>query len=219
MPPRPGPLINLWHALGLGFWRLIFCVMNRVEVRGSIPQPEERSIVLLYNHVSAIDPFLVGATAMPFFSKVWWRAPAKEELFRCRIIGAIIGSWGAFPVRRGQRDLASMARMVEMLRASVLVISPEGTRSKDGRLLRGRSGVGKIIYDARPLKAIPVAIRGTQEILPYGKILPRIGRKVTIAYGAPVDLSSFFDLPDCVETSQGIIDAVMEEIARLLGTI
>ena len=217
-PSGPSDAINLWHAVGLSLWKFVFCVLNRVDIRNpeGRPLPGERSVMLLYNHTSAIDPFLVAATAMPYFSKVWWRAPAKEELYRYPVIRSILDSWGAFPVRRGQRDFASMAKMVQMLRESVIVIAPEGSRSRDGKLLRGRPGVGKIIYDAQPAKVIPVAIRGTREILPVGKILPRFGKRAVILYGPPIDLSSCYALADSLETSQKIVDRVMEALARHL---
>ncbi len=213
----PGFLLNLWHLLGLSLWHFIFKWVNRVDVFGeeNIPKRGEEGVMLLYNHISAIDPFLVGATSMPFFSPVWWRAPAKEELFDIPIVRHVLASWGAFPVRRGKRDLVSMQKMVEMLSHSVVVIAPEGRRSFEGPLQRGRPGVGKILYDARPRKVIPVRVRGVDRILPVGKILPRIGKKVTITYGPPIDLSPYYSSPDSVETSQRIVDTIMEEIAKL----
>lgn len=217
MRSGPAPWVNLWHAVGLSFWRFIFKGLNRVEVVGAeyIPNRDERGVMLLYSHASAIDPFLVAATAMPFFSPVWWRAPAKEELFHIPIVRGILETWGGFPVQRGKRDLKSIEKMVAMLRDSVVVIAPEGTRSTDGKLLPGKAGVGKIIYDARPRKIIPVRLRGVDEILPKGRILPRAGRKATVAYGPPLDLSSHYLLPDSVETSRKIVGAVMEAISRL----
>lgn len=213
----PGFFLNLWHLLGLSFWHFVFKWINRVEVFGeeNIPKRGEEGVMLLYNHISAIDPFLVGATSMPFFSPVWWRAPGKEELFGIPIVRTILSSWGAFPVRRGKRDLVAMQKMAEMLSHSVVVIAPEGRRSSDGALQPGRAGVGKILYDARPRKVIPVRVRGVDQILPVGKILPRIGKKTTITYGPPIDLSFYYSLPDTVETSQRIVDTIMEEIAKL----
>jgi len=213
----PGFFLNLWHLLGLSFWHFIFKWINRVEVIGqeNIPKRGEEGVVLLYNHISAIDPFLVGATSMPFFSPVWWRAPAKEALFDIPIVRNILASWGAFPVRRGKRDLESIQKMVEMLAHSVVVIAPEGRRSSGGPLQRGRAGVGKILYDARPRKVIPVRVRGVDQILPIGKVLPRFGKKVTITYGSPIDLSPYYSLSDSVETSQKIVDIIMQEIAKL----
>jgi 1-acyl-sn-glycerol-3-phosphate acyltransferase len=214
---RPGLWTNLWHAAGLSFWYFIIKFLNRVELRGhaNVPQRGECGVMLVYNHISAIDPFAIAVTSMPFFSPVWWRAPAKEELFEIPIIRNIIKTWGGFPVKRGKRDLESIEKMATMLQNSVVVIAPEGTRSTDGTLRRGKAGVGKIIYDAHPRKVIPVKVQGAEAILPKGRILPRIGRKVTITYGSPIDLTAYYLFPESVETSQQIVDVVMEEIAKL----
>jgi 1-acyl-sn-glycerol-3-phosphate acyltransferase len=152
---------------------------------------------------------------MPFFSPVWWRAPAKEELFRYPIVRNILASWGAFPVRRGKHDFEAMVNMAEMLKEGVIVIAPEGRRSRDGRLLPGRPGVGKIIHDARPQKVIPVVLQGTERVLPPGRILPRLFQKVRICYGAPMDLSPYYGLPHSREVSQRIVDEVMARIAEM----
>ena len=214
----PGLLLNLWHAVGLVFWQTLFRVLNRVEVihPDNIPRPGEAGVVLLYNHRSAIDPFLVAATAMPYFSPIWWRAPAKDQLHRITIIKQILESWGSFPVHRRKRDFEAMANMVEMLKSSVLVIAPEGRRSTDGQLLPGRPGVGKVIYDARPNKVIPVALRGVEQILPKGRIIPRIGKKTTVIYGRPLDLAKYYQQESSATLSQQIVDEVMDALDELL---
>jgi 1-acyl-sn-glycerol-3-phosphate acyltransferase len=214
---RPGLWTNIWHAIGLSFWYLIIKGMNRVEVRGgeNIPERGERGIMLVYNHISAIDPFVIAVTSMPFFSSVPWRAPAKEELFNIPVVRNIITTWGGFPVKRGKRDLEAINKMAAMLQDSVVVIAPEGTRSTDGALRRGRAGVGKVIYDARPRKVIPVKVQGADAVLPKGRILPHVRKKIMITYGPAVDLDSYYHLPESVETSQQIVDVVMEKISRL----
>jgi len=214
----PSFLFNLWHAVGLAFWQIIFRVLNQVEVvhPENIPRPNETDVVLLYNHRSAIDPFLVAATAMPYFSPIWWRAPAKEQLHRIPIVKQILESWGSFPVQRGKQDFVAIANMVEMLKSSVLVIAPEGRRSTDGQLLPGRSGVGKIIYDARPNKVIPVALKGVERILPKGRIIPRIGKKTTVIYGKPMDLEKYYQQESSIALSQQIVDEVMVSLEELL---
>ena len=214
----PGFLLNLWHAVGLAFWQIIFCVLNQVEVvhPENIPHPGEAGVVLLYNHRSAIDPFLVAATAMPYFSPIWWRAPAKEQLHRIPIVKQILESWGSFPVRRGKRDVAAMSNMVEMLKNSVLVIAPEGRRSTEGALLPGRPGVGKIIHDARPHKVIPVALKGVETILPKGHIIPRIGKQTTLIFGKPLDLEKYYRQESSTALSQQIVDEVICALEELL---
>jgi 1-acyl-sn-glycerol-3-phosphate acyltransferase len=217
MQKGPGVLINLWHFFLLCLLDLLFRMLNRVEVYGRehIPKRGERGVLILSNHISALDPLLIGITAMPRFSPVWWRAAAKEELFHRLFSRWAVRSIGAFPVRRGQQDFASMERMVESLRTDVLVVFPEGTWSTTGKSLPGRPGVGKVIYDARPAKVIPVAVKGTDEVLPRMDWIPRINKTVKIIYGPPMDLSRFYQLPHGLETSKLIVDAVMSEIARL----
>jgi 1-acyl-sn-glycerol-3-phosphate acyltransferase len=217
MSDRPSLFMRCWHAIGLAFWWTLFRGLNRVTVHGEdhIPKKGEVGAMLLYNHISAIDMFLVATMAYPFFSPIWWRAPAKEELFNVPIIRNIIASWGAFPVRRGRRDMKAIQKMVEMLRHSVVLIAPEGTRSTTGSLLPGKAGVGKIIYDARPQKVIPVRVRGVEQILPKGSILPRIGKRTEIVFGPPIELSDCYALAESRETSQKIVDRVMEAIGQL----
>lgn len=215
-PENPGLLTNLWHAVGLYFWVIIFHYLNEVRVIGeeNRPQPGESNILIASNHISAIDPFAIAATSMPFFSGVWWRAPAKAELFSMPVVKRILATWGAIPVRRGQRDMEAIQRMVDLLPHSVMVAFPEGRRSTDGQLQPGRAGLGKIIYDARP-KVIPVYLEGTDIILPKGKTLPLLYKTITLCYGKPLDLVKFYERPASPELSQQIADEVMRAIAQL----
>ncbi|MHB8481384.1 MAG: lysophospholipid acyltransferase family protein [Nitrospiria bacterium] len=208
---EPGFILNCWHAVGLGFWNFIFKILNRVEILGkeNIPGPEERSVLILSNHISAIDPFLIAITSLRYFSKVRWRAPAKEELFNYPVIRNILWSWGAFPVRRGKGDHEAMSQMTRMLEDSVVVLFPEGTRSKDGTLLKGRAGVGKIIWEGRPAKILPVLVEGTNRILPKGRILPSIGKKTRIYYGRPIDLSPYYSTEPAIEVTQRMVDEII----------
>jgi len=190
-------------------------VLNRVTVLGrtQIPRRGASNILICSNHLSALDPFFIAVVAMPRCSPVWWRAPAKDELFDRPIVKTMLNTWGAFPVKRGQRDSASIERIVQLLPTSVIVIFPEGTRSETGRLLPGRRGMGKVIYEARPV-VIPVAIVGTDRILPKGHMLPRVGHRATIAFGPAVDLERFYSEPDSPELFQRIVDEVMKAIGK-----
>ena len=213
----PGLLVNLLHFVALSILDFLFRVLNRIEVYGveNIPLRGERGVLFLCNHISALDPFLIGITAMPRFSPVRWRAAAKEDLFANIFSRAVMVLIGAFPVKRRRRDIESMERMAEVLKTDALVVFPEGTWSLTGELLPGRAGVGKVIYDARPPKIIPVAVKGADDILPRNRWIPRVGRRAKIIYGPPMDLGRFYDQPDDIETSRRIVEAVMAEIGRL----
>ncbi|HXC62329.1 MAG TPA: lysophospholipid acyltransferase family protein [Nitrospiria bacterium] len=221
MQTGPGFLINLLHFIVLSFLDLLFRVLNRTKVIGqeNIPKRGERGVMILSNHISALDPLLIGITAMPRFSPIWWRAAAKEELFTTPFSRFVLQIIGAFSVKRGRHDAGSMDRMAQVLSTSVLVVFPEGTWSTTGQLLPGRLGVGNIIYNARPAKILPVAVKGTDDILPRDHALPRIGRRARIIYGPPMDMNRFYLQPDTRETAREIVQAVMAEIGRLYSQI
>jgi 1-acyl-sn-glycerol-3-phosphate acyltransferase len=217
----PGFPVNLWHFLLLCLLDVLFRVLNRIEVFGRelITGRNERGVLILCNHVSALDPLLIGVTAMPRFSRVRWRAAAKEELFRIPVLSWIVRSIGGFPVRRGQHDETSMERMAVALETDVLVVFPEGTWSSTGEILPGRTGVGRVIRQARPKKIIPAAVKGTDDILPRNRVLPGIGKRARIRFGAPLDLSAFYSKEDSLETAREIVDVIMEEIRRLYDSL
>jgi len=221
MQRGPGLLINLVHFIALCLLDLLFRLLNRIEIFGreNIPKRGEKGVLILSNHISALDPFLIGITAMPRFSPVWWRAAAKEELFTKFFSRFVMWIIGAFMVKRGQHDAESMDRMTQAISTSVLVVFPEGTWSTTGQLLPGRLGVGKVIHRAHPAKILPVAIKGTDAILPRDHWLPRIGWRARIIYGPPMDLNRFYFQPDTKETSREIVAVVMAEIGRLYSQI
>jgi 1-acyl-sn-glycerol-3-phosphate acyltransferase len=94
-------------------------------------------------------------------------------------------------------------------------IYPEGTRSPDGRLYRGRTGVGWLALHAQ-VPVIPVAMFGTRRMLPPGQKLPRPGR-ITIKIGKPLQFQEFFDQPAGARQRRAVTDRVMEAIQELSG--
>jgi 1-acyl-sn-glycerol-3-phosphate acyltransferase len=94
------------------------------------------------------------------------------------------------------------------------MLFPEGTRSKTGDLLKGRAGAGWVVYKARPT-VIPTLVINTQHYLWPGKKGPWFGVPYTLVFGEPMDLSRFYEMPECKATSQQIVNAVMEEIGKL----
>jgi len=94
------------------------------------------------------------------------------------------------------------------------MIFPEGTRGKNGQLLRGQPGVGKIIYDAKPI-VIPALVMNTDRFFPKGAWFPRFFRSFRLVFGKPLSLDHFYEMPNGKETSQKIVDAVMNSIQNL----
>ncbi len=137
-------------------------------------------------------------------------APAKEELFEQPLLRLLYSSWGAFPVRR-KRDVRAGRKLNDLLLDQKVMLFPEGTRHKDGKLGPGNRGVGKIIYDTRPA-VIPTALTG----LNHWKF-PRLRQDATVVFGSPVDFNDLYQMEDCKETHLLIVERVMAGIAHLLS--
>ena len=206
---------RLWLRLAYGVVKLFFRLCCQVHVEGSEHIPTQGGVVLVSNHISAFDTLILPYTVLATQGlQIIW-APAKAELFRSRLLGSLLTSLGVFPVRRGQHDRQAMRRMIAHMRTEKMMLFPEGTRSRDGRLHEGKRTVGKLIYAARPV-VIPAAIVGTERIIPHLKALVHGRARVYVRYGTPVALQHYYAMPDTKETAAAIVQEVMSTIASLL---
>ena len=189
---------------------------NRLKITGAEHVPPGGGVLLAANHLSIFDTLVIpwANIATVGLEKVW--APAKAELFDIPLLSRIIASWGAFPVRRGARDLGAMRQLVGLMRREKVMLFPEGTRSPDGRLGAGNRAVGKLIYLARPC-VIPTAISGTDRLLAKGHLLPRLFSRLEVRFGPALDLEPYYAAGDSKATAEAIIHVVMRHIARLRG--
>lgn len=183
--------------------------INSFKIKGAENIPASGGVLLASNHISAYETvFLPWAIIRHFPLQMLW-APAKEELFQKTFQRWIYSSWGAFPVRRG-RDVRAGRVINELLATDKVMLFPEGTRHKDGVLGKGNRGVGKIIYDTRPV-VIPTALVGLNKWK-----FPGAGQEGAVIFGAPLDFSDLYALEDVKETHQLIVERVMSAIAGLL---
>lgn len=191
----------------LGFYAHL---LNRLRVVGAEWLPEEGGVLIAANHISAYDTVLLPVAVFHQhpFQMVW--APAKEELFQNWLLGAFYRSMGAFPVKRG-RDLRAGKKLGELLQSEKVMLFPEGTRNKDGKLGKGNRGVGKLIYDHHPV-VVPTALSGINRWH-----FPGFGQRGTIHFGRPVDFSDLFLLEDCKQTHLLIVERLMTAIAAGLA--
>lgn len=222
-PPR-GPLFRLlWpfssylvtNLTVTIFW-LFFHLLNRTTVRGRSNVPQAHNTLLLSNHQSMIDSFLVGLHA--FYPESWWRPSllpwnpaAVENFYKSPALAWLSDQWRCIPVREGRRDLHALRTMIETLPRGVMTVFPEGTRTRTGEVGPGRPGAGLLILATRPT-VIPVAIDGMREVLPVGHKIPRVGRRIHVSYGPPVDYSEFLERSRDRDTAQAVVDKVMERI-------
>ena len=177
--------------------------------------PPDGKVILLPNHISALDVFLLPFAILSKHPHAVVRQAAKEELLRLPVIGWYLKKLRAFSIKRGRADLSGIRAIEDFARKDMVVLYPEGTRSRDGKLGRGNRMVGKIIRTVRPV-VIPVAIKGTDRIIPVGKYFPRRGADVEVIFGAPLELSREYEIENIKESSTRIVDRVMQAIASLL---
>lgn len=195
---------------------VLFFVLNRTTVRGREHVGEHRNTLLLSNHQSMLDSFLVGITA--YYPKSWlkphlipWNPAAAENFYKTPVLAWLADNWKCIWVREGRRDLHALHRMIEALPRGTMTLFPEGTRTRDGSVGPGRAGPGLLILATTP-RVIPVAIDGMNDVLPIGRYVPRIGKRITVVFGPPIDYSEFLRLPRTRETAQVVIDRAMQAI-------
>lgn len=188
-------------------------LLYRPRVRGLEHVPREGGAILAANHLSFLDDLLLPLVVP---RKVVFLA--KAEYFDRWYLRWFFKGANVIPVRRASRSAAEDALRagVRALRQGQLVgIFPEGTRSPDGRLYRGRTGVARLALEAR-VPVIPVGIVGTFEALPYNRRLPR-PRRVELRFGRPLSFERFWDRAGDRFVLRSVTDEVMYEIMRLTG--
>lgn len=200
---------RLWALLAAYVIGTYASFLNRLQALGVEHIPRQGGVLIASNHISGYETvFLPWLVLRAFPLQMLW-APAKEELFKNPLLGAIFRSWGAFPVRRG-RDLKAGKHLGHLLETEKVMLFPEGTRHKDGTLGKGNRGVGKLIYDHRPV-VIPTALSGLNRWK-----FPGFGQQALVSFGAPLDFEDLFAREDCKETHIAIVERVMAAIAQQL---
>ncbi|GAA2936097.1 lysophospholipid acyltransferase family protein [Streptomyces enissocaesilis] len=194
--------------------RLLF--RPRIEGLGHVP--DEGAAIVAGNHLSFSDHFL-----MPAIIKRRITFLAKAEYFtgpglKGRLTAAFFRSAGQIPVDRSGKD-AGKAAIREGLgvlsKGELLGIYPEGTRSHDGRLYKGKVGVAAMALKAQ-VPVVPCAMVGTFEIQPPGQTVPRI-KRVTIRFGEPLDFSRYAGMEDEKAALRAVTDEIMYAILGLSG--
>lgn len=204
----------LKHVILGPLLRLLF----RPRIEGLENIPEDGAAIVAGNHLSFSDHFL-----MPAILKRRITFLAKAEYFtgpgvKGRLTAAFFRSAGQIPVDRSGKD-AGQAALREGLgvlsKGELLGIYPEGTRSHDGRLYKGKVGVAAMALGAK-VPVVPCAMVGTFEIQPPGQKIPSI-RRVTIRFGRPLDFSRYEGMEGERAVLRAVTDEIMYEILALSG--
>ena len=196
-----------------------FHFLNRTIVTGRKNVPREVNTLLLSNHQTMVDSFLVGICA--FFPRslirpkiIPWNPAAEENFFSNPILAWLAVNWKCLPIKRGRKDVGAIFKMSKALKIGTMTLFPEGTRSRDGSIGKARGGAGLLILENRPT-VIPVCIDGMDKVLPIGSVLPRLFKKIHVHFGEPLDLSQFYNRGRNKEVAQEIMNLVMERVRQL----
>jgi 1-acyl-sn-glycerol-3-phosphate acyltransferase len=199
----------------LGPWlRLVF----RPKVEGRDNVPDQGPAIIASNHLSFSDSIF-----MPLMVKRKVTFVAKAEYFTGRglkgwLVKMFFVGTGTIPVDRsgGRAAQAALETQLRVLREGHLAgIYPEGTRSPDGRLYRGKTGVARLALESGA-PVIPVVMLNADEIQPPGKVLPRI-KRVRIRFGRPLDFSRYAGMAGDRFVERAITDEIMYELMELSG--
>ena len=168
-----------WFVIFVARQIIIRALSGGLRIVGLENIPKSGGVIYAPNHVSMFDPPIVSCASRRAVTFM-----AKEELFRTVIIGPLIRSVGAFPVRRGPGDISAIKLAIKKLEeGNVLIMFPEGTRGDGETLGKIQSGVAMLAKRSGAL-VVPVGVSGSHKMLPKGAKLPRFSR-LKVAFGEP----------------------------------
>ncbi len=198
MAERKIPLLHrLLFPPAFAFCKLFFGLILRVpfgcwlRILGRERVPRRGGLIVIANHLSIADPIAL-----------WYASPrhicfmGRADVFDLPLIGSILRLARAIPVRQRSADRAALQQAIETVRAGeALGIFPEGECSETGELLPFLPGVLLILRQTRA-PVLPVGIRGTERLIPYGKLFPRVVFSViTVRFGSPLPAEQILALP------------------------
>lgn len=199
----------MWYWIGAHLLHIIFRNFLHLKVYGKENIPKEGGVIVAANHISYLDPPLLGVAMMPY-RKLYYIA--KRELFRIPILGLILRLVNAFPVKRGMPDRIALRKALNLLkRGEAVCIFPEGTRSRDGRLQEPELGISLLVLKSGA-PVLPVAVINTDKALPRNAIMLHPA-KIRVYIGKPF-YPSIEGEPK--EVRRRIAKEVMERIRELL---
>ncbi|TDL43199.1 lysophospholipid acyltransferase family protein [Microbacterium oleivorans] len=178
--------------------------------------PASGAAIIASNHLSVSDsiflPLMIDRS-MSFLAKSDYFTGTGLKGWATRVF---MQGTGQIPIDRtgGKASEASLNTGLQVLgRGDILGIYPEGTRSPDGKLYRGRTGLARMALTAR-VPVIPVVMIGTDEVMPIGRSIPRVGR-VGMVIGEPLDFSRFYGMESDRFVLRSVTDEIMVALQRM----
>lgn len=189
--------------------RTVGALCFRYRVEGQVPRTG--GILVAANHASYLDIPMLGCGMK---RRAWYLG--RSDLFPVPVLNNVLQSLGWIPVRMGRLDREAFGKAISLIRAGeVVVIFPEGGRSRDGHLRPPKAGIG-VIVSQTGCPVVPAYLKGTFDVLPTGARWPR-WRQVTVRFGEPITFETG-ERKERVETKrfyEQVSRTVIERIATL----
>ena len=194
-------------------------IIFRPRAEGARNVPQRGAAIIASNHLSFADHFF---GPLPLRRQVIYLA--KAEYFTGRglkgfISRAFFSALGQIPIDRGggaASERAMRTGLRVLAEGNLLGIYPEGTRSPDGRLYRGKTGVARLALEAR-VPVIPCAMINTFEFMPPGRTRPNFRIRPGVRYGEPLDFSRYYGMASDRRALREVTDEIMRVIEKLSG--
>lgn len=190
--------------------RLLLRVFGRLRSSGEHNVPRTGGLIYCPNHISDADPPTVLVT---FPRRAWFIG--KEELFQIPVVGWFFHHFHAFPIKRDSADRTALRRAEACLRhGDPILVFPEGRVSQTGTLQRIQPGAA-LLAVRTGVPIIPMGIRHTNEVIPYGTLIPRFSKHpITVEFGPPIRPQEFSHLRHG-KAIEAMTQKLGEELARL----
>jgi 1-acyl-sn-glycerol-3-phosphate acyltransferase len=207
--------MNPVYFIGWCFFRLMYATYFHWRVFNAERVPKNGSVILAANHASFLDPPLVGCGLHRQINFL-----ARASLFRYPGVGWLLRKWNSVPVERDGSGAAGLKAILERLLAGgAIILFPEGTRTKDGKLQPARSGIGLTVIKSDAV-LIPARTFGTFECY-NRKIKFHLPKQLAVKYGEPMRFEKLraeaknCSKPRLKEIYQEVADEIMAAIAKL----
>ncbi|OGY46895.1 MAG: hypothetical protein A2840_01510 [Candidatus Buchananbacteria bacterium RIFCSPHIGHO2_01_FULL_47_11b] len=205
------------------FWVFMY-VLNKTVVVNRRLLPHQPNVLIISNHLTMIDSWFIGiALFWPWVllrpELTPWHVPERKNFFKNRALALLFRFWKCMPITRGSGDfLTKLTQLGAELKKSSLIIFPEGTRNrnpKSGQLYAWRGGPTLIAHRNQAM-VVPVAIRGTEDVLPIGSVWPKFGQRIVVVVGEPIDTADIYAETDEQHARNILSTRMKETLQRLL---
>lgn len=180
------------YTLGRNVLAPIARIVYRPRVEGKELIPKEGAVIFASNHLSFIDSIVIPIAAAPrpvhFLAKSEYFTGKGIKGWFSRVFFTAVG---ATPVERGvgQAAMEALDQQKQILASgAAIALHPEGTRSRDGRLYKGRTGIAYLALESGA-PVVPIGLIGTDKVMPVGAKLPSLKERVVVKFGEPLDLT------------------------------